>query len=330
MPVVLTIAIGLLVALGVTADPGTADPLFTESLRERTVELGREATEFRTMLDQMGTVDRMQLETAVDEVLAVIGAARSTLDSAPDENPELAGPLAILGEALNAWEAGVTGFEEVVLTAADDTMVPEVDLELGLTDALVDLRAGDRVFGSFVEALGDLEDVPQAVAAFPDVDFVPADYPLAARSAAIIATARSPENALALRAELAINQVATVPEMVVNTNNERVVTQTEALTVRVVVVNRGNTTSQEVVLSMILVGTDGTETPGQQSVAPLAAEAPTTVEFTDLPVSPGGQYTLTVQLPLSEGEEESEDNLRSFTFRVNEVTETTSTTVAGG
>ena len=323
LPGLLTVVIGVVVAFALSADPGTADPLFTESLRERTVELGGKAAGFQAMLDEMAGVDRVRLETAVDGVTTVIAATREQIESAPDEDPQLAGPLAILGEALNAWEAGVTGFEEVVLTAADDELIPVVDLELGLTDALVDLRAGDRVFGAFVESLGRLEGVPQAVAAFPDVDFVPADYPLAARSAAIISSARSPQNSLALRAQLAIDQVATVPEMVVNTNDERVVTTTEELTVRVVVVNRGNTESSPIELSMIMVGADDTEVPGTMPVEPLAAGSPTTVEFVDLPVTPGNQYTLTVQLPLSPGEEESEDNLRSFTFRVNDLTETT-------
>jgi hypothetical protein len=329
VPALLTVVIGLVVAFALSADPGTADPLFAESLREQTMELRGEATGFQVMLDEMAGVDRVQLETSVDEVTAVIEATREQIDTVPAEDPELAGPIAILGEALNAWEAGVTGFQEVVLTAADDALVPVVDLELGLTDALVDLRAGDRVFGAFVESVGRLEDVPQAVAAFPDVDFVPADYPLAARSAAIIASARSPQNSLALRAELAIDQVATVPEMVVNTNDERVVTTTEALTVRVVVVNRGNTESSPIELSMIMVGADGTEVPGTMPVAALPADSPTTVEFVDLPVTPGNQYTLTVPLPLSAGEEESEDNLRSFTFRVNDVTETTATAGQG-
>jgi hypothetical protein len=149
-------------------------------------------------------------------------------------------------------------------------------------------------------------------------------YLVAAGASSIVAIAQAPGNLLELRAELAIDQVASVPEMVVNTSGDRVVTTTETLVVQVVVVNHGNVTSEPTDLSLLLTGLDGGEVPGIQPVPALEPDEPTTVSFDHLPVVPAEIYSLTVRLPLAAGEVESDDNVRTLTFRVNEPTTETS------
>jgi hypothetical protein len=264
------------------------------------------------------------LDTKSDDVLESIAAIREVIAAAPENDPELTGPLAILEEALFSWDSGVATFRDLVLEAADDPLAVGVEIEI--TDALIDLRAGDRLFASFVRSIGDA-DTPEPVVPYPAIAFVSESYPFSNGPIQIVNVARADGNQLQLRAELAIEQVATVPEMFVNTSDQRVVTQTEALVVRVVILNGGNTTSEPVNLNLSLVGIDDSTVEQVQEVGALDAGSQTTVEFTDLPVRAGINYRLVVNLPLLGGEEVSEDNQIQWDFFVNE--ETTTTTAGG-
>lgn len=321
IPVVLTIIIGLVVAFSMAIDAEEAPPLFAEDLREATENVALRGAAFNEMLLGINGVDRVELDTTIDEVLVSIEAARDVVDASPAGDPELAGPLAILTEALTAWETGVSVFRELVFEAADDPLA--IGLEIEITDALIDLRAGDRLFASFVRSI-DAADTPDPVVPYPTVSFVSDSYAFSTGPVQIVTVARAPGNELALRAELAIERVATLPEMVVNTSGQRVVTQTDALTVQVVILNRGNTVSDPVELRLSLVGGDDSSVEETVEVAELPATDQTTVEFADLVVSPGVNYRLIVSLPLMEGEEATEDNLAQWDFFVNEETTTTS------
>ena len=324
MPVVLTILIGSIVAFGLVIDDDEAPPLFAEELREATQDVGLKATAFNQMMLGINSVDRIELDTTVDNVLSSLDAARAVMAEAPENDPELTGPLAILREAMTSWEAGVSVFRELVFEAADDPMASALEIEL--TDALIDLRAGDRLFSSFVRSM-DAADTPAPVLPYPAVAFVSDSYPFSTGPAQIVAVAQAPGNDLALRAELAIRQVVTNPEMSVNTSDQRVVTATSALAVQVVILNAGNTASEPVEVTLSMVGIDDSRIEETVEVAALDAAGQTTVEFVDLVVSPGLTYQLLISLPLVAGEEASDDNRVQWDFLVNE--ETSSTTVAG-
>jgi hypothetical protein len=324
VPVVLTILIGLIVAFGLVIDDEEVPPLFAEDLREVTEDVGLKATAFNQMMLGINSVDRIELDTTVEDVLSSLAAARAVMAEAPQNDPELTGPLAILGEALTSWQSGVSVFRELVFEAADNPVASALEIEL--TDALIDLRAGDRLFSSFVRSI-DAADTPAPVLPYPSVAFVPDSYPFSTGPAQIVAVAQAPGNELALRAELAIEQVVTGPEMSVNTSGQRVVTATSALTVQVVIVNGGNTASEPVEVTLSMVGTDDSSLAETAEVEAIEAAGQTTVEFVDLAVSPGLAYQMVISLPLAAGEEATEDNQVQWDFLVNE--ETTSTTVAG-
>lgn len=323
MPVALTVLVGLIVAFALALDEDQAPPLFAEDLRGSLVDVGRSAAQFGALVEGINGADRVTLDTTVDDSLEALSAARMAMGEAPVGDPELAGPLAILDQVIASWETGVSSFRDLVFEAADDPLA--VGLEIEITDALIDLRAGDRLYQSFVASM-DQAETSAPVVPFPEIAFVSDTYPFSSGPAQIVGFARADGSELALRADLAIGRVATVPDMVVNTSDQAVVTVTDTLKVQVVVLNSGNTDSEPVDVMIDLVGNDGSTYNGVESTPGLGPGRETTVEFDGLTVTPGVTYQLTVRLPLIDGDDASEDNLQDVTFVVNEATESTTTT----
>jgi hypothetical protein len=322
-PVVITIVIGVVVAFGLAVG-GREDqpPLFAEDLRAATVVIGQKAEVLGAVINQIDSARREELDTATEELLTAIQATREQIQLAPADDPQLAGPLAVLGQALDFWEQGSTFFRTTVFRAADEQTA--VGLEIDLTDALIDMRAGDRVYVKFTQAIAAAK-VTQPVSAFPSIALVPDNLVLATAALQIVGAAQTPGNLLELKAELALDQVATVPEMKLNADDELVVTVTDTLSVQVVVFNRGNTDSQAIAVQLTMLGADGTAYDQSSPVPVLPAGGSTTVDFTDISVTPGQTYQMSVALPVADGEQVSEDNVRDISFRVNEATPTTST-----
>jgi hypothetical protein len=291
--------------------------LFFEELRSGTAAVAAQASLVGDMLGDVNSVDRIGLDTLAAGVGESIAELRAIAGQAPEEEPSLVGPMVILDEAMLAWEAGTTSLHDLMLQAADGEAAAFVEDEIAA--ALVDLRSGDRLYAAFVRVVAD-SDLPPPVAPFPQVSFIPDGYPITVGPGVIVDAATSPDSPLELRAQIAIDQVATVPELIVSTNNEQVVTVTESLTVRVVVRNDGNTGSEPIEVLLTLTAEDGTTVDQTRSVESVDAAAQTTVEFPDLVVVPGWLYELRIRLPIAEAEEESHDNLRTITFRVNEET----------
>ncbi|HVR33278.1 MAG TPA: hypothetical protein VMS74_11310, partial [Acidimicrobiia bacterium] len=207
------------------------------------------------------------------------------------------------------------------------------DISLGLSDLLVDdlleLRAGDRLYLEAVEALA-AADVTQPVSAMPVIRFLPEGFPLTPGAQTLLAQARVDGSPLSLDSALAVEQVTTVPEWVLDTEGTLVLDASEELVVRVVVTNAGNAASDPVGLTVEVVGGDGSAQSGLVEVPALDAGAKTTVTFDPLVVTPGRSYSLVVRLALSPGESETADNSRTLQFRVNEGTVPAPTTTEGG
>lgn len=300
-------------------DPSS--PLYVEELRLSLVELGRSAGPYQDVIVDTGASDRQVLVEATDESLATLADVQTQIDDAPVDT-DLAGPLAVWGEAVFSWQRGATEFREKLLAAADD---PEaVGIEVSLTNSLVDLYAGDRLYERFVDRWSEAGADPP-VAGFPDFGFLPADYPVGGAAVQLVETARAEESPLRLESDVAIFQVVTEPELVLNTDEQLVVVFTESMVVNVVVVNRGNGISDPIEVTLEMLGPESEPITMTQTVDPLEPDINTTVSFTNLAVTPGSTYELTLTLPLAEGEVESEDNLQAFTFRVNEETSPTTT-----
>ena len=274
----------------------------------------------------MGSVDRVELQTVTDEALVRIGDARIFIDELEDPPPEFAAVLALFDLALESWGDGTSGLTEHLLAAADG------DEGLGLTDQVTDdlleLRAGDRLYRELVSALATA-DVTQPVSPMPDVRFLPEGFPVGPGAQTLLAQARVDGSPLSLDAALAVEQVTTVPEWVLDTGGTLVLDATEQLVVRVVITNAGNALSDASAVSIELAGGDGSAQSATAEVPALEAGAKTTVTFDPLAVTPGRSYSLVVQLALAPGEGETADNSRTLLFRVNEGTVTTTTTAGG-
>lgn len=308
------------VALSQAATP--TSPLLAEDVRSAVMPVSRRAEVFRDMLARIGSVDRVELQTVTDEGIRRVTGVREFVAGLDDPPGEIIGVLGLLDLAHRSWETGLDGFTRHLLAAADG------DGSLGLSDALIDdlleLRAGDRLYREAIELLA-AADVTQPVSGMPDVTFLPDAYPLVPAVQTLLAHARAEGSLLALRASLAVEQVSTLPELVLDTGGTLVVDATEELVVRVVVTNAGNSSSDGSSLTAEVVGGDGSAQSATLAVPPLAAGAKTTITYEPIAVTPGRSYSLVVRLALAPGEGQTDDNSRTLSFRVNEGSVTTTT-----
>jgi hypothetical protein len=324
LPLILVTLLAAAIGLSQAATPSS--PLLAEDVRSRAITISRRADVFRDLLARMGSVDRVELQTVTDEALVRIADARTFIDELEEPPAEFAAVLALFDLALESWGDGTAGLTEHLLAAADG------DDGLGLTDQVTDdlleLRAGDRLYRELVSVLA-AADVTQPVSPMPDVRFLPEGYPVGPGAQTLLAQARVDGSPLALDSALAVEQVTTVPEWVLDTGGALVLDATEQLVVRVVVTNAGNALSEPSAVSVELAGGDGSAQSSTTDVPALAAGAKTTVTFDPLTVTPGRSYSLVVQLALAPGEGETADNSRTLLFRVNEGTVTTTTAADG-
>lgn len=318
----LLLVTALLVAIGLSQAATPSTPLLAEDLRSQALQVSRRAEVFQDMLIRMGSVDRVELQTVTDEALARLTGIRTGLSELEDPPGEIVAVLVLFDLALESWSDGVGGFAEHLLAAADgDASVGLNDLVL---DDLLELRDGDRLYREMLTALA-AADVTQPVSPMPDIRFLPDAYPIAPAAQTLLAQARVDGSPLALRSSLAVEQVTTMPEWVLDTQETLVVDATESLVVRVVVTNAGNARSDETPIMIEVVGGDGSSQSATLTVSQLDAAAKTTVTFDPLVVTPGRSYSLVVRLGLAPGEGETDDNSRTLLFRVNEGTVTSTT-----
>lgn len=316
----------LVAAIGLSQAATPSSPLLAEDVRSRAMDVSRRADVFRDMLSRIGSVDRVELQTVTDEASTRIADVRTFLAELENPPAEITGVLVLFDLALESWAEGSTGLTAHLLAAADG------DAGLGLTDLVTDdllqLRAGDRLYRQAVAELASA-DVTQPVSPMPDVSFLPDGYPVGPAARTLLAQARVVGSPLSLNAALAVEQVTTVPEWVLDTEGTLVVDAAESLVVRVVVTNRGNALSEPTVLAVEVIGGDGSAQEASLDVPALEPGAKTTVTFDPLSVTPGRSYSLVVRLALAPGESETADNSRTLLFRVNEGTVTTTTTEGG-
>ncbi len=323
-PIVLS-ALGLLVVGLAFVTSGTGSPLYAEDLREQAAAIARKAPVFQDVLARVGAVDRVELVNVVDEVEAAIADSRDFLEST--EAPEEATAAAVLfGLAVDLWEQGVLDLESALLDAADKVGPISTAQDLAV-NALLDLRAADRLYAEAVTQLGQA-DITPPVLPMPEVQFLPSGYPMVAGAATLIGAAGADGSLLELRAELRITNFTTDPPWVVDTAGAVTIEFTEALTFKVVVSNDGNTQSSASEVTLEIVGGDGSNQSFAQPVEALEPGVSTTVSFAAVAVSPSVAYQVAARLPLAEGELETDDNARTQRFTINEPTPTTTTTEA--
>ncbi len=318
----LAVAALLAVTLGSLGERARTSSVTLEDLRDETVRLERDAGTFQDLLLRMPAVERSEFEGVIEELQASLAESETFLSELPPDLP-YAGQAVAARLAVDVWRGGLEAFRTQVLAAADDPFA--VTATDGVIDALLDLRAGDRLYAEFVAAMAE-PDLPQPVSPFPEVRFLPDGFPIITAATSYTENAKDPESPLQLRAELALGQITTDPEWLLDADDNLVVIATDTLTVDVVVENRGNIPAepQTVFLDLFsggeLIDTRSVEVdalgPGEKTVA----------SFIDLPVQPGVAYAVSVRVGVVDLEDQTDDNSRIVEFRVNAETETTSTT----
>ncbi len=294
---------------------GDTPVVVVEDLREDLADLSRKSGTFQDVIARMSSIDRVEFVDAADGLIASIISTRSDIVALPPEvEPEFRGVLKSLELTLDMWERGVAGFRDSMLAAADDPAA--IGIEEALLDAMLDLRAGDRLYADFVAEATDLA-IGVPVSGYPDVKTLPTGFPIVSASSAYAEVARAPGGPLATLPRLVLGAVTTEPEWVQDTSGQVVVAAVEVLTVKVVVANSGNVPSIQREMRMELRSGDGTIEVRTGTVEPLQPGSQTTVAFAELPVRPGAVYQLSIAL---DAEGAVDDLTRSLTFRVNEAT----------
>lgn len=290
-----------------------------EAVHRETEKLAAVAAPYRDMLASVGGLGRLELAELTSDVLGALDAAAAAaeVEGLP---PELAGTMDGYRLAVGSWTSGVTAFRDAVLAAADSP-VPAEEL---LADALLDLRAGDRLYARFLERAAAPE-LPRPILPYPEIAFLPDPFPIVSGSQSIAAAARQPGGPLAVVRSVAIEQVTTEPAWVLDTEGVLVAPETESLVFKVLVANTGNTDSEATSLTLSLRTSTGVDEVSAR-VDGLAAASSSTVTMPAVGVVPGASYEVAVVLGAAEGDDPA-DNSRVVAFRVNGPTP--ATTAAG-
>lgn len=311
-PIVISVVVGFALLLGSLGDGARSSSTYLEDLRSEAVSLASDAGTFRDLMTRLAVVDRAQFTQVLEDLRGNLDQAEQ-LSTRQLQTPSLTASATLFQLAVESWRVGLAGVEEALLTAADQ---PESTGSFdAVATALVELRTGDRLYLALLEEMARPE-VPDPVSPMPEIAYLPTELPLHATAELYVGIARSPQTLLALRPALAVQQVTTIPEWVRDSEDRLVVEATETLTVEVVVANLGNEATEEVVATLELADGEQLAT-FTVAVPPLEPGASTAVAFSELAVTPGTSYALTVTIPPASPLDPPEDNGRSLEFRVN-------------
>jgi CARDB protein len=284
-----------------------------DDIRQSANRLVTAAAAFGSLSEDIGTMERAEFQTITDSVVAELDGAGSVV-SEPPESGNLVGAATLYRLTVSSWRSGVVAFAQGVIEMADEGGTGEERIYAGLQE----VAAGDVLYLRFLEEL-DRPEVPDPIASMPGLRFLPTTI-TPVSLARLYATAAGAQNSLlALRADLAVGQVTSRPELVTNPNGDLVVSSAELLSVDVVVANRGNVNAPAQVLNLELLSPESSDN-RTVDVPELSPGGQTTVTIEDLPVVPGQTYQLGVALALTVADGDPTNNAISLTFIVNEPT----------
>jgi hypothetical protein len=312
-PLLLSAVVLAALVLARINDQATAAVNHLDDIRQSANQLVTAAAAFGSLSEDIATMDRAEFQTITDSVLAELDGAGGVV-SEPPESGQLVGAATLYRLTVSAWRSGVVAFAEGVIEMADQGRTGEERVYAGLQE----VAAGDVLYLRFLEEL-DRPEVPDPIASMPGLRFLPTTI-TPVSLARLYATAAGAQNSLlALRADLAVGQVTSRPELVTNPDGDLVVSSAELLTVDVVVANRGNVDAPAQVLNLELLSPEGADN-RTVGVPELSPGAQTTVTIPDLAVVPGQTYQLGVALALTVADGDPTNNAISLTFIVNEPT----------
>ncbi len=303
-------------------DPaGTVEHL--EDLRAASLEISRTASVVNDTLANLGSTDRDEFQVVMSNGTETLAEAKETLAAAA-EDPQMGSVMLFYDAAVDQWIIGLTSLEEGVLNVAD--FPGNSAGREGILSGAQQLRLGDI---SYAAAAGALEDeiTPEPIGTVPTIRFTPEDLSVTDLTG-IYETAAAAENSpLGLLPSVSVAQVVTIPAMVTDPAGIGVIPYTDTVTVQVVVANEGNSPSVSATLELRITATVGPLEPLISEVPVLESGENTTIEFTDIAVSPDTVYELAVVLSGLDGADlDPDDNSVVIQFRVNPETPTTTTT----
>jgi hypothetical protein len=312
-PLLLSAVVLAALVLARINDQATAAVNHLDDIRQSANQLVTAAAAFGSLSEDIATMDRAAFQTITDSVLAELDAAGRVV-SEPPASGNLVGAATLYRLTVSAWRSGVVSFAAGVIEMADQGGTGEERIYAGLQE----VAAGDVLYLRFLEEL-DRPEVPDPIASMPGLRFLPTTI-TPVSLARLYATAAGAQNSLlALRADLAVGQVTSRPELVTNPDGDLVVSSAELLTVDVVVANRGNVDAPPQMLNLELLSPEGVDN-RTVGVPELSPGGQTTVTIEDLAVVPGQTYQLGVALALTVADGDPTNNAISLTFIVNEPT----------
>ncbi len=220
-----------------------------------------------------------------------------------------------ISAASSTWTQGVEDAHRVILGLMDGDLGE--DGPTAIRDVIALLRAGDASYALFRSEIATAE-VGSAMADFPTISFIDPDPgdPV-----------RFDEQQFALRIAIAYNLSPrhdigvvgmTIPEPVGVRGGIPIVPASASLGVTAVISNLGNEPedSFSVALNVLNVDTGETYT-DSATVVSLASGASTTVDFSSIPVDPGGLYQAVLTITI-DGDGNTDNNAWAMTFIWNE------------
>lgn len=312
-PLLIVAIVAIAVVVSSEGEETRAELDYLEEMRTQLSSISRDGDSFRDVVSRLRSIERVEFETVIDTMRDDLAEAITFSEETAPSN-DLVSIAALYRLALRSWDAGLEGFGDSVLLAADQ---PRNLLVLdNLAGALAELKTGDALYEDLVGEL-NRTDTPNALGEMPDVRLIPGAGPVVNLSGSYIQAARADGSRLALRPGLAISQIISDPEWEVNPNSQAVVPSTTEISFSIVITNLGNVASEPATLVLVLSGgAEAVEVEAQ--IASLDPNEQTTITFSPMSVTPGGSYQVDANLPPTTQDSDLTDNDVQVQFTINE------------
>ncbi len=284
---------------------------YIDAAQQSAAAAASSSEEFLDLAARLGEVERQEFITTMARIRETSSEASALIDAAEVPNDAL-DAHARLQLAYRSWLVGLEQVEGAALAAAEDP-ADEIPAQV-IQRAVVELAVGDRAYEAGVEELSGLEDGADVeIPTYPVILFSPASG-----SEGLITAARTSIGLTLLR-DLAVTTVTLDPRALGETDTGvDIVPFTDRLIVNVTVTNQGNQAAADIPVQVAL-STDRTGTARSESVTVerLQPAESTSLEFV-FEVLPVVNYEMVVNVGLTTGETDVENNLLIVPFIVNE------------
>ncbi len=318
LPVLITVfALAFIVSGGLRSETRAVVAYLDAAAMVAQDQLAQASSFQRLLLRDLDNIER-------DRLLRLLSAMQESLSLAEEDMAEVELPRSAtragtaLSLALETWQDALGRFQEAALGVVDEPGDPAH--RTALEDALVRLRVGDTLYGSFVLAAEEMRsDLDVEIGAFPEVRYMPP--PSSLTSSERVTLRLQAANGLTLRRRIFLGQVRfEPPESGGDRNGARVIPNTPTVDVLVAVTNEGNVTESDAVLLVRLQRGSRILDSRVEELEAMGPGTSTTVTFEDFEVEPTFRYALLVSLTTRAPQEDLEGTRVELDFVVNEPT----------